>query len=340
MKKVSKYFPNFWRTLGVIGIYVGFLGMLFILYFLVKGTIDLIFVPGAPPAVAPVLPGVKIPGLPILSFWHWIIGILVVAVIHEFSHGIFSKLYKIKVKSSGFAFLGPILAAFVEPDEKQLKKSSTKAQLSVLAAGPFSNIVTAFIVLLLVQFVFFPIQTSITEPEGLYIVSIDEGSPANISGMQPGTLIKEINGISVSNTKDLIYELENSNNLILVTDKGDYNVVPDENDKIGVQIQQTSKYKDNVPKLFGSFYTWLMTLLFWLWVINLGIGLFNLLPVFITDGGRMLPIALSLFIKKKKTVSEINKYVSIFIAVIIFINLWPYILKLLTWIVSPLLNLL
>ena len=151
MKKVSKYFPNFWRTLGVIGIYVGFLGMLFILYFLVKGTIDLIFVPGAPPAVAPVLPGVKIPGLPILSFWHWIIGILVVAVIHEFSHGIFSKLYKIKVKSSGFAFLGPILAAFVEPDEKQLKKSSTKAQLSVLAAGPFSNIVTAFIVLLLVQ---------------------------------------------------------------------------------------------------------------------------------------------------------------------------------------------
>lgn len=79
--------------------------------------------------------------LPVFYFTYWIIVIAVVGIVHEFSHGIFARLYNIKIKSTGFAFLGPFIGAFVEPDEKQMKKSKKKEQLAILAAGTFSNAV-------------------------------------------------------------------------------------------------------------------------------------------------------------------------------------------------------
>src|SRR3989338_644264 len=87
------------------------------------------------------------------SFLHWIISLFIIAIIHEFSHGVIARVYNIKIKSSGFAFLGPIPAAFVEPDEKKMEKSSAKAQLSILAAGSFSNILLALLVILILFFV-------------------------------------------------------------------------------------------------------------------------------------------------------------------------------------------
>src|SRR3989344_8635488 len=108
-----------------------------------------------------VLPGVKIPGLPYLGFWHWIITIFILALVHEFCHGILARLYNLKIKSSGLAILGVLLpivpAAFVEPDEKKLFKKKKKEQLSVLAAGPFSNLVLAGIIFLISLFLFMPL---------------------------------------------------------------------------------------------------------------------------------------------------------------------------------------
>ena len=60
----------------------------------------------------------KLDFLPPFYFTYWIIIIAVIAISHEFAHGIFARLNKIKVHSTGFGFLGPFLAAFVEPDEK------------------------------------------------------------------------------------------------------------------------------------------------------------------------------------------------------------------------------
>src|SRR3989338_11026926 len=103
MDKLANKAPRFWKFIGYFGIVIGFIVMAFIFFVLIQGTIRLITVPSAPPAVAPVLPGVSIPGLPALSFWHWIIAIFFVAVIHEFAHGVYARLYNIKIKSSGFA---------------------------------------------------------------------------------------------------------------------------------------------------------------------------------------------------------------------------------------------
>ena len=104
MDKIAKKFPRLLNLLSYVSILVGFIGMGLIFDWLFKGTFDLLFVAGAAPAVAPVLPGIKVmPGLPVLSFMHWILAILIIAVIHEFSHGIYARLYKVKVKRGNSA---------------------------------------------------------------------------------------------------------------------------------------------------------------------------------------------------------------------------------------------
>src|SRR3989344_2693347 len=176
MDRLAKIFPRVWKFFGVIGIFVGFSGMAFIFYWLFKGTIDLILKPLSTPALAPVLPGIRVPGLPALSFWHWIIAIFLVAAVHEFCHGIFSRVYKIKVESSGFALFGPILGAFVEPNEKHLIRSSKTAQLSIISAGPFSNIIFGILCLLLLNFAMSPVLEKFYEPDGIKIKEVVAGS--------------------------------------------------------------------------------------------------------------------------------------------------------------------
>ncbi len=91
---------------------------------------------------------------PNFYFTYFILALIVVAVSHEFSHGIFMRLFKIKIKSTGFVFLGPILGAFVEQDEKQMKKKKSSEQMVVLGAGTFANLILAllFFCLLILYF--------------------------------------------------------------------------------------------------------------------------------------------------------------------------------------------
>ena len=101
------------------------------------------------PPIMPLIPYLpalfKISFLPPLSFTYWIIVILVAAAPHEFFHGIFAKIHGVKIKSTGFAFLGPFAGAFVEPDEKQVNKIKPKHQIAFLGAGTFANLLVGFI---------------------------------------------------------------------------------------------------------------------------------------------------------------------------------------------------
>ncbi len=106
--------------------------------------------------LVPYLPEVfKLSFLPPFYFTYWIIIIAIIAIPHEFAHGIYSRFHKIKVHSTGFGFLRifklptPFLAAFVEPDEKQMEKKGIRRQLSVIAAGTFANILVGIIFLIL-----------------------------------------------------------------------------------------------------------------------------------------------------------------------------------------------
>ncbi len=86
---------------------------------------------------------------PPFYFTYFILALIIVAFVHEFAHGIYMKLFNIRIKSTGVAFLGPILGAFVEQDEKQMNSKPAFQQMVILGAGVFANILFALIFFIL-----------------------------------------------------------------------------------------------------------------------------------------------------------------------------------------------
>lgn len=152
---VGEKYKKVLHVLKYVIIAVGFALMAAILYVLGQALYIYIKFPQitdivkAPP-IAPLIPYFpKIFGLqsffPPFYFTYFLIALLVVAVVHEFAHGIYMKLFKIKIKSTGFVFLGPILGAFVEEDKNNFEKKKKIEQMSVLGAGVFANLIFALI---------------------------------------------------------------------------------------------------------------------------------------------------------------------------------------------------
>lgn len=351
MDKISRLFPLLLKILSYVSITIGFIGMVAIFYILIKGTIQLIFVPQAVPAVAPVLPGIKIlPGLPVLSFWHWIITIFVVAVVHEFSHGVYSRFYGVKIKSSGFAFLGPILAAFVEPDEKELAKKSKKAQLAVFSAGPFSNIVLGLIFVLIMNFIALPIYNSVYESNGIKVGKTIEGYPAHEQKIPVPFIIKSINNMPTLDFNQFANATKNlkpGDEINLETDKGNYKLTASSNPEnkskpyIGItSFDLEVKIRGNIKEKYGTrlpkAYSWIHLLIFWFIIVNFGVGLFNLLPLGPIDGGRMFFVAMLGIFKHTEKAKKIWSLISLFCLLLIFINLAPYLWKLVLFLFKPL----
>ena len=347
MDRLSKYSKTL-KVLSFISIFLSFVGMIFIFYILLKGTYNLIAIPESQPMLAPVLPGVAVPGLPVLSFWHWIISILIIAAIHEFCHGVYARLNKIKIKSSGFAFLGPILAAFVEPDEKQMEKKSKYAQLSVLSAGPFSNILLGFLVLVLVIFILSPIASSMTEYSGMEIITINKSLPISNTTLKEGDIILKINNETINTRTDFTNNLDkySPHDIIYVTTMN--STIPVE---LGENSQNSSKpllgvstsehnigIKKEIKEKYlflPDVFFWFFKLLFWIYLISVGVGLFNLLPLGPVDGGRMFYVASLYVIKDKLKAKKIYNYITLICLTLIFINLLPYIIKLISFILTP-----
>jgi len=355
MDKIAKTFPKILRVLSYVSIFVGFAGMGYIFYVLIKGTYSLLLsslgiIPSVAPAVAPVLPGVKIPGAPVLSFFHWVISIFVVAVVHEFSHGTFARLYKLKVKSSGFAFLGPILAAFVEPDEKQLAKAGSKEQLAVFSAGPFSNFIFGVIFFLIFSFATGPLEGNMISADGIIVNQVMEGYPAEKAGIEAPFVITRINGREVLdfvNFSRVVSDIKPGEKIVLTTDKGSFEVVtvknPDNESKgfIGISgFDQKTKIKGSFEKKFygNSAYGmlhWVNLLVVWLFIINIGIGLFNLLPLGPVDGGRMFLVLLLSIFKDRKRAQKVWNFVSLFCLLLIVVNMLPWLSKLVFFLLKP-----
>ena len=130
---------GFGVMLMIFGSYLIFqLAYLFIRY---PAYAQAIRVPPLTPLI-PYLPSIfKIDFLPPFYFTYWIIAIACIAIFHEAAHGIFARFAKVRVKSTGFGFLGPFLAAFVEPDEKDMGKKDNLNQIAILGAGSFANLV-------------------------------------------------------------------------------------------------------------------------------------------------------------------------------------------------------
>lgn len=342
MDRMAKKYPKILNYLGKAGIFISFLGMAGICVLLLKGTYDLLFVPGAIPSVGIVQPFAKdVPGTFFVPFFYLIISIFVLVVVHEFSHGIMARLHNLKIKSSGLAFfaiLVPIIpAAFVEPDEKKMKERPRKEQLSILAAGPFSNIVFAFIVFGLVALIAAPVVDAMVDYDGVLVDNLieEEGKkfPGEIAGIGDGEVISSIDSAEIITIQNLTSYLKNKSPGEIVeikTNASIYKLTLGENPQnksvpyLGLYLKQHTKIKPGFAERYGKFtpsvILWFIGLMIWVYALNLGIGLFNLLPIPITDGGRMFYLALEKFFEKQKAF-QIWKFVAMLFIILIFVNL-------------------
>ncbi len=146
------------KVLGYVSITLGYclmatmlylFGKIVWLYIFNQNIVRAIKVPPIMPLI-PYLPqAFKLDWLPPFYFTYWILIIAIIAITHEFAHGIFAARDKVKIKKTGFGFfpffLPVFLAAFVELDEKQMAKKSKFSQMAVLSAGTFANVLTAIL---------------------------------------------------------------------------------------------------------------------------------------------------------------------------------------------------
>lgn len=338
INKLAGRFPRFFRVLGYIGIVVGFAGMIFILYTLLVNLFNLIMVPGTPSAIALVVPGVKIPGSSVfVPFWYGIISIFIVVLVHEFAHGIIARAHGLKINATGVGMFAIFPIAFVEPDEKSLAKKNRRTQMSIFAAGPFANVILAFAAIAICLFVVLPIATSLVDFNGVEIKSLNPGFPAEQAGLKEGDLIAAVNGVAVpyvQNFTDVLDSVAAGEKVIVSTHEHNYTVKtvvnPENASKayVGVYVSQHTDLKPSVADRWGDKLPWsmfyLLQFLQWLFILSLGIGMANLLPLGPVDGGRMMLSSLTRFFKKE-TALFIWRQISFFVLLVLILNfVYPY----------------
>ncbi len=159
--------PMLWKHIGNLGVIIGFVVSILMIITLVKITLESLSRP-TPGAIGLLLPSLSAtpssgPGLILVPFWYWIIIIALLAFVHEGLHGVMAAREKVRLKSLGWGLLAVIPLAFVEPDEKVLRKKQHIQQLRVFAAGSLANFALAGVaMLLLFAFSGFYMQTGVS----------------------------------------------------------------------------------------------------------------------------------------------------------------------------------
>ena len=339
MDKYAKKHREWVILLGYIAAGTGFIGMAFISFYLLKNLIQYFTADQIVSGASLVYPGMPVPGLGVLPFWDWIIAIFLIATVHEFAHGIVARAHNIPVKNTGIVFFGPILGAFVEPDENMMRKQSDIKQYSVLGAGAFANVILAGVALLLLVSVFNPVAANMEDNIGFSFGTFIEGDyPAAKSGIQPGMIITGIDEVSTKTFQEFHTEIQRKapgETITLNTQEKDYTLVLASNPSderspfLGVNeiknevVPTSNTFWYRLTKKLGGF-------MLWLFLLSFGIGIFNLLPLPIVDGGRMSQV----FLQKWKGNKKGNFWyvkVSMFFLLLLLLNLvYPWIARIIS----------
>ena len=115
---IGKKFKRVINVLQYFSIVLGYFLMVGIFLLLISAVYTYIKIPIKTPPLVPLIPyfprifGVQ-SFFPEFYFTYFIVAILIVAVVHEFSHGIFAKSKGLKIKSTGFALLWGVSKIFI-----------------------------------------------------------------------------------------------------------------------------------------------------------------------------------------------------------------------------------
>ena len=322
ISRISNISPKFWRWYMNVGIVVAFLAMAFITWTLVS-SLQSVF---ETPTVSIVVPGVEIPGSSIyVPLGYGLLALATVLVVHEFSHGIQAVGEKIPIKSIGLLLFAIIPGAFVEPDEDELKKARKISRLRVYAAGSIANITLAIIAILLVSMFSAAIPTYFAE-DGIEINRIVSDSPSD-GVLKEGSILEAIDNHKITNATDygeIVTTFHPGDNVTVKTSEGTHTLTLAENpnnESRGFFGIQAGKHFVLVNDSLGPV-PWilfeLVELFQWVFMLNLGIGLFNLLPLKPLDGGYMLEILLTYKISEEAAKPIVNALSVVMAMIIVF----------------------
>lgn len=334
---------RFWRVYGDFAVVAGIVLMVFVFINLVLNLTVLLTQPAAAVAgVQLVLPGL-VPGLTPVA---WIIAIATVLLVHEFAHGFLLRSQGLRVKSVGGMLVLAIPGAFVEPDEKQLAKAPVLKRLRMYAAGAFSNVLFALLCLAIILLLIVP-------KPGAYVYAVAKGYPADNHGIAPGMRIYSIDNLQINSPQDFesfMSLTRPGENVRLVTSAGEMviTLAPNPNVEnrgyLGVALfsafsrwnflnplfvfwaAMSELLGGNVfhPFIFEALVPWaVIDILKWIFVLNIGIGLFNLMPAVPLDGGYILRGILEKFTSEERA-RQITMAVSVVVLAIILANFLPY----------------
>jgi len=292
------------RVFADVSVVAGFLMMGFAFWFLLAN-ISNYFVEPTEFAELTVL----IPGVTLTSAWailYFLLSIPIVLVVHEGAHGIVATLEKIKIKNGGFAIFIALFAGFVEPDEEDFDKAKKISRLRVIGAGATSNVIFAFALgaILLTNPMFAMILPEpflglfYESPEGVLVLSVIEGGGAEQAGIKENDIISKINDVRIVSPIDFqkINLIPGEVVNVTVLRDGQEIVFPvtimpapedPERGLVGIMRDNNLSFKP-----IYNFIEWnnpqFSMFLLWLWMISFFIGIINMLPLPILDGGKFI----------------------------------------------------
>jgi Zn-dependent protease len=345
MQRLGKH-KTFFRVLSTISIPLAIYFMFVITSQIVLNLYMMFAVPNPEPTVAFVVPGLRIPGSPIFfPFWFTIISIVVVATIHEFSHGIIAISEGVPIESAGFGLFFIFFIAFVEPNEKKILKKSNLTRVKIAAAGPVANIITSFVIFFLLTSLD-PFLAENVDFTGVKVVETLPGLPAQEAGMTPSMVIQAVNGNQTPNITsftDALSSMQPNQSVFVSTSSGDFNLTlasKPENETegyMGILVEPSWNFKnpDALSQagllVFGLPYYRLNPyergLLWWIALISFFVGLINLLPIFGLDGGIILYSLIGYIVKDESRRNRIATWIFAFFTASLILTIFlPYIL--------------
>ena len=304
------------RVFADVSVIAGFLMMGFAFWFLISNISNFFVEPTEFAELTVLIPGVTLTSASAILYF--LLSIPIVLVVHEGAHGIVASLEKIKIKTGGFAIFIALFAGFVEPDEKEFDNAKKISRLRVIGAGATANVIFAFAlgVILLTNPLFAMIlpdpllEWFYDEPDGVLILSIIEGSGAEKAGLQKDDIITGIEGVPIITPLDFQKVDLKPGETVTVTVNRDRQQLefpveimpsPDDPDKGLVGIMRDNAFYKPVY----NFIEWdpqVSMFLLWLWMISFFIGIINMLPLPILDGGKFIYT----IIEKKASEAKIN----------------------------------
>lgn len=149
------------------------------------------------------IPGLNefVPGT--IAVW---LALVITLVVHEFGHGILSRVEGITVKAAGILVAVIPIGAFVEPDEEELEQAPRAGKMRMYGAGITNNLVIGLLAFFLMISVFgLAVPTTEAVINGVY-----RDYPAFNASVVPGSVVLALNGTPVADREEIAALLASS----------------------------------------------------------------------------------------------------------------------------------